>query len=533
MERNILDLIEAHLEVLLPLEKEVNDARWKSGLHGRPVDAARLVDRQRKLEELFADRESYARILTYDEGGLTETETTRRQLRLLRLAYASCQLPKAGLERIAEEEAELRRTIDGFRVPWNGEELTLEDVNDWYYAVSDNDDRYRLWEGANVLAERIGPAILRLVGIRNRAARELDYPDYYRMSLDLQELSEPRLFLTIEELVRKTMPAWQELKDEMDDELSDYYDLPPSQLRPWHYTDTFFDPDGSPPIIDVDKFYSRKDPTKIAASFFEGIGMDVGDIIRRSDLGPREGKDPSSRCIHMDRTGRDIRVSVAGPTPEERMRRILHWIAVAAGHKFLDPNLPPILRRPAHPLISSAVGRIFGGMSRAPDFLRELVGAHKPTVAKGVPLLNLQRRRDMLIRSRWVPVMVHFEKALYENPGQDLNRTWWDLVHYYLGIEPPENRAGRHDWAIHLDFALRPGQCHEGLMSELIASQLRATMREKCGESIVGNTAIGPLLTKGLFRPGSTRNWIDTLEAVTGDRLKTTFFLDEYLEERG
>ncbi|MEZ6195581.1 MAG: hypothetical protein R3F20_07615 [Planctomycetota bacterium] len=531
MERNILDFIDTHLQVLLPLEKELNDARWKSALHGRPADARRLAEKTKELETLFADRESYARILTYDEGGLTETEPTRRQLRLLRLSYAACQLPRAALERIAEEEADIRKTVSEFRVPFYGHDLDVEGVREWSYCLDDDVARRELWEGANVLGERLGPMILRLVGIRNRAARELDYPDFYRMSLDLQELSEPRLFLTIEELVRRTTEPYQDLKDEYDEEIAEYFGIDPSELRVWHYTDSLLDPDGSPPIVDVEKYYARKDPTKLALDFFQGIGLEVGDIARRSDLAPREGKSSQSLCVHMDRTGRDIRVSVAGTTREDRMRRVLHGLTVGAYHRYLGNDLPPLLRRPAHGLISEALGRTMGALSRDPDFLRDVVGAQPASLATAGPELVGQRRRDALVRARWVPVLVHFEKALYENPGQDLNRTWWDLVHYYLGIEPPEQRSGRHDWAAHLDFALRPVRCHESLFADLVGAQFRAAMARECGPGIVGNAAVGPFLASRLFKVGAARTWLGVLEGATGEPLKTTHFLEEILRE--
>ena len=33
--------------------------------------------------------------------------------------------------------------------------------------------------------------------------------------------------------------------------------------------------------------------------------------------------------------------------------------------------------------------------------------------------------------ARWALVMLHFEKALYANPEQDLNKLWWDIVERY------------------------------------------------------------------------------------------------------
>ena len=40
-------------------------------------------------------------------------------------------------------------------------------------------------------------------------------------------------------------------------------------------------------------------------------------------------------------------------------------------------------------------------------------------------------RNQLLIFSRWCQVMLRFEKAMYENPDQDLNKLWWDLVEKY------------------------------------------------------------------------------------------------------
>ena len=36
-------------------------------------------------------------------------------------------------------------------------------------------------------------------------------------------------------------------------------------------------------------------------------------------------------------------------------------------------------------------------------------------------------------------VMFRFEKALYDNPDQDLNTVWWDLVERYQLVHRPED----------------------------------------------------------------------------------------------
>jgi len=52
---------------------------------------------------------------------------------------------------------------------------------------------------------------------------------------------------------------------------------------------------------------------------------------------------------------------------------------------------------------------------------------------------KLQRNR-LLVFSRYCQVMFRFERELYRNPDQDLNRAWWDLVEKYQEIKRPEGR---------------------------------------------------------------------------------------------
>ena len=76
-----------------------------------------------------------------------------------------------------------------------------------------------------------------------------------------------------------------------------------------------------------------------------------------------------------------------------------------------------------------------------------------------------------MVFSRWAQVMFRFEKSMYEDPDQDLNRRWWELVEKYQLLKMP---AGRNepDWAAKIHIALYPCYYHNYLLGELLASQL-------------------------------------------------------------
>ncbi len=71
----------------------------------------------------------------------------------------------------------------------------------------------------------------------------------------------------------------------------------------------------------------------------------------------------------------------------------------------------------------------------------EQMGVAVNEPAKFDEVARATRRNKLLIFSRWCQVMFRFEKAMYENPDQDLNQLWWDLVAKYQLLKQPEGRS--------------------------------------------------------------------------------------------
>ena len=53
-------------------------------------------------------------------------------------------------------------------------------------------------------------------------------------------------------------------------------------------------------------------------------------------------------------------------------------------------------------------------------------------------------------------VVFNFEKNLYENPDQDLNKLWWDLVEKYQFVKRPEGITLGPEWATKIHIATYP-----------------------------------------------------------------------------
>src|SRR5690606_13432076 len=135
----------------------------------------------------------------------------------------------------------------------------------------------------------------------------------------------------------------------------------------------------------------------------------IDDVLARSDLYERKGKDQHAFCTDIDREG-DVRI-LCNLRPDERWAKtLLHELGHAVYDKFLPPSLPFLLRTAAHTLSTEAIAMFFGRLTRDPEWLRETLGA---TLSEAdVADLNEQQRLSMLIAARWMLVMTSFESAL-------------------------------------------------------------------------------------------------------------------------
>jgi peptidyl-dipeptidase A len=137
----------------------------------------------------------------------------------------------------------------------------------------------------------------------------------------------------------------------------------------------------------------------------------------------------------------------------------------------------------------------------------------------------------MLVFSRWAQVMYRFEKSMYEDPGQDLNKLWWDMVGKYQMIKKPEGR-NMPDWATKIHVALYPCYYHNYLLGELLASQLYIyiTTNITQNQSFVGEKAVGDYLREKIFIPGARYYWNDMIEKATGEKLTAKYYAKQFVE---
>jgi peptidyl-dipeptidase A len=187
----------------------------------------------------------------------------------------------------------------------------------------------------------------------------------------------------------------------------------------------------------------------------------------------------------------------------------------------------------AHILTTEGVAMMFEKLSKRRAWLEKMnvsVADPKALDEAGAKMSRYQ----LLIFSRWCQVMLRFEKSMYENPEQNLNKLWWDLVEKYQLLRRPEGRDAP-DYASKIHIVSAPVYYHNYMMGELFASQLHHAIARELYKGTptaavvyVGNKDVGKFMQQKVFDPGRTLPWNELTRFATGSELSAASFAKDF-----
>ena len=529
------EFVDRHVETIAPLEKEGALAYWEAATTGDEEKFDRYSELLIELERIYTDAEDFEYVKGVRESGKLEDQELVRTADLLYLRYLGNQVDPALLEKMVELGSIVENKFQVYRAEVDGKRMTSNEVNRALRKSTDSDYRRRVWEASKRVGSVVEKDIMKLVALRNESARHLGYKNYYVMSLELNEQSEEQLLRIFEELDALTKEPFLAMKAELDAELASSYGIDSKEMRPWHYHDPFFQEAPVTQMIALDRFYKDADPVELAKTFFGSIGMEVGDILSASDLYEREGKNPHAFCTDIDREG-DIRVLANMKDDNYWMETILHELGHGVYDKYIARELPYLLRMYTHICLTEASAMYFGRLSQDPVWMRHALGLEENEVEELSIAVHRSLRMKQLIFARWCQTMFHFERELYRNPDQDLNKLWWDVVERCQFITRPEGRD-EPDWASKIHIVISPVYYHNYMLGELFASQLQryvvVEVLKGSGDhaDIYGRAEVGRFFMEKFYGPGNTTDWLSHVERVTGEPLTARHYARQFVEE--
>lgn len=525
-EKQIVKFLEEQTEKIKPRYIALTHSYWNATTTGKKEFYEEYERRQKEIAKLFNNKENFEKIKEFIKSQIG-SELTKRQLKLLYSSYLGNQGDINLINKILEKSTALEQKFNTFRANVDGKELTDNNIKEILKREKDSKKLQGAWEASKKQGELVEKELIEVIKLRNQLAKSLGFKNYYTLSLEVGEQTEKEIIEIFNELNKSTAPIFKEVKKEIDNFLSKRYNT--KELKPWHYQDLFFQEAPEIYSFDLDKFYVNSLIDK-AEKFYSTIGIEVGDILERSDLYEKPGKYQHAYCMDLNREG-DIRSVMSIKNNEKWMDTTLHELGHGVYWKYIDESLPFLVRDAAHTLTTEAIALLFGRNSKNISFIKKFgdvegeIDHLSEEIDKGLKIREL-------IFSRWSQVMFNFERELYTNPNQNLNKLWWDLVKKYQLVDFSRDKA---DWASKIHFVSSPVYYHNYLIGELFASQINNHIAKNILKKdslknldYAGNKKIGEYLKSKIFSPGAIYKWDDLIEHATGEKLNPKHWVEEF-----
>lgn len=530
MENRMKAFISSYEKKAIPLYKESALTSWNANITGTNDDYAKSEKASFEYAKIFTDSIAFAELKQIKESHAMKDPLLVRQLELLYNGYLGGQVDTSLIAAQIKMETDITKKYSNFRVTINGKQLSDNEVEIILKNSSNNTDLKTAWEGSKMIGPVVASDIIKLVKHRNTIARKIGFSNYHEMSLKLSGQDPSEVTKIFDELDSLTRDNFARLKGDIDSFYAKRYKIPASEMRPWHYQNRYFQEAPEIYPVNLDKYYANQDPVKLASTFYDGIGLKVETILAKSDLYEKPGKNQHAFSTDIDRSG-DVRTLDNIRPDSYWMNTILHELGHGVYSYYNDRTLPFTLRDAAHTFTTEAIAEFFGRLAKDPQWMQRMGIIDEKEAEKISDDCHKSLRLQMLVFSRWAQVMYRFEKSMYENPDQNLNKLWWDMVEKYQLLAKPEGRD-MPDWATKIHVALYPCYYHNYLLGELLASQLYyyITANITKSQSFVGEKSIGDYLKEKVFMPGARYYWNDMIEKATGEKLTARYYAKQFVE---
>ena len=533
-EGRLEEFITAHLEKIKPITKQLNLAYWRAATTGESEDYDEVSRLELEVRKIYSNREEFALLGDLKDSGEVRESKLARQLDKLYNSYLENQIEPGLLKRIVELGTKIEKNFSTFRGSIDREKVTDNQIKEILKTEADSVKREKAWLASKQVGPVVSADLIELVKLRNEAAQKVGFDNFHTLSLTVDEQDVKELDEIFDGLYELTNEPFARVKGDLDRILAAKYGVEVSELAPWHYHDPFFQESPLVYELDLDAYYKDDDVKELSVRFFKGVGLPVESILANSDLYEREGKNPHAFCTDIDREG-DVRILCNLKNNEYWMGTTLHELGHAVYDKYQDPQVPYLLREPAHIFATEAIAMFFGRLSRNAFWMQQMLGLSGEQRSEIEKVSGRYTQLQQLIFVRWAMVMYDFEKQLYANPDQDLNSLWWQMVEKYQFVRKQESRNAP-DWAAKIHFTIAPCYYHNYVLGELLASQLHHHIVHKvlklesdAGLSYVNRSDVGDFLHKKVFEAGAVYHWNDMIRRATGEPLTPEYFVGQFV----
>ncbi len=180
--------LDKYLAEYAKLEKVHTLGYWKAANSGKKEDFDAAAAAELELKKLHSDKGHYEKIQELRKHEKDLEPLTARSLMVAELAFKGNQLSPEVLEELVKKSSEIEQIFNTFRAELNGEKQTNNDMLTALGKENKTAARQELWGGLKQVGGAVGPKLVELAKLRNKAAESLGYKNYWDMQIRLQEL---------------------------------------------------------------------------------------------------------------------------------------------------------------------------------------------------------------------------------------------------------------------------------------------------------------------------------------------------------
>jgi peptidyl-dipeptidase A len=470
---------------------------------------------------------------------------------LLAAAEGPGTVPDLTKTRVAAESHQ-SAVMDGFTYKLDGKPVSANDIDDILTKSRDLALRKRAWEASKELGKPLKSGLEKLQKLRNGVAREMKHANYFALQVADYDMTDEEMMKLLDGFVADTKPLYLKLHAWVRETLAARYKQPVPKLIPAHWINNRWSQEWGGVVegsLDMDPLFKSKSAEwiiKTAEKFYVSMGFPSlpASFWEKSDLYPlpadsKRKKNAHATCWHID-LDTDIRSLMSVQNNAKWFRTAHHELGHA--YYFMSysiPPVPPILRQGANRAMHEAIGDLAAIATSQPTYLKAL--GLLPETAKideRAALLDEALESAIPFLAWSAGTMAHFEHDLYgkDLPAGEWQKSWWDYVAKYQGVEPPTDRNSLAD---HCDACSKthindlPAEYYNYAISAVIKYQLHDHICKKILKqdphscSYYGHKEVGDFLKK-ILSQGATRPWRDILKEATGEPLSTRALMDYF-----
>ena len=489
----------------LVIKSKIDD--WNYYINSTDENLKELEKSQEVISGLYRNKDIFTKLKAIEKSGL-EDKHLAKQLDNLTKNFDDELNAGEFKKALREKENEIMGKYNKYVPMIDGKETTHAEIGKIILNDKNIDLRKKAYKAVVKGGDLIAEDMVKLVKMRNEFAKTKGYKNFFEYQLkDVYDVDTNYLQNLIDEVFDNAKETNKKLQSEYQKELADEYGIGVKDLRTYHYG---LLPQNNP-AKEINKSLTTKElVVDISKKAFLGMGYDVDKMPIILDLFPRKNKNNHGFCFDID-AGKDARILANLTNTAKSINTLCHELGHSVYHLGISQALP-YLDRTTYPAVTEAIAMMTGDLEQRENILKGIVADEALNRYKN----DLKKTEAAFINK--CMLIIAFEKAMYEDPDQNLSQIWNSLKVKYTVIDSDE--APQNEWATIPHYISHPAYYQSYFRAELIKAQMYKQLHKELG-NITENKNTADYLNNNLFKYGTSLEENELIEKFTGEPLSS------------